>query len=116
MKRKTIFLRNLLLAVTVLTFLMGVQMSSYVAAAEATSYIPTWKEYTESGQPSATWNDVANAMDALLDAGKAIYASGDADGARKNVNDAYYGYYETTGFERQTMGFIGGGQPDGAAV
>ena len=87
MKRKTIFLRNLLLAVTVLTFLMGVQMSSYVAAAEATSYIPTWKEYTESGQPSATWNDVANAMDALLDAGKAIYASGDADGARKNVND-----------------------------
>jgi len=77
-----------------------------------TEYIKTWKEYQEaSGKPDDykwTWNDVTDAMDAVLDAGKEMYAAGDTKGAYKSVSDAYYGYYETTGFERIAMGYISG--------
>ena len=76
----------------------------------------TWKEFQASdyyaqdlgGKP--TWNDIVVEMDKLLDAGKKAFAEGDMDAAYKNVNDAYYGWYETTGFERTAMGYIGNGR------
>ncbi len=72
------------------------------------AYYATWKEYQASGQPASNWNDVANAMDAVFDKAKELYASGDAKGAYDAVNHGYYGYYETTGFERIAMGYIAG--------
>ena len=73
------------------------------------TYYATWDEYqTGEGLESATWNQVADAMDQVLDAGIAAFESGDMKAAWSCVNDAYYGYYETTGFERVAMGYISG--------
>ena len=78
----------------------------------ADGYIAKWKEYqAASGKPDGytwTWNEVVDAMDAVLDRGKELYAAGDTQAAYKAVSDAYYGYYETTGFERIAMGYISG--------
>ncbi len=100
-KRQTRIL-SFLMAVVTASFLM----SAFTFADEA--YIKTWDDYKASGAPAATWNDVADAMSAVLDAGKTAYEGGDADLAYKAVSDAYYGYYETTGFERVAMGYISG--------
>ncbi|MBR1470837.1 MAG: FTR1 family iron permease [Lachnospiraceae bacterium] len=77
----------------------------------AEAYYATWEEYTTAaGLPLAVgrWNDVADAMAEVFREAKAKYAAGDAEGAYACVNNGYYGYYETTGFERNTMGFISG--------
>ena len=78
-----------------------------VAKAEG-EYYATWKEYKESGAPAATWDDVANAMDNVFERAKELYKAGDSKGAYDSVNHGYYGYYETTGFERLTLGKISG--------
>ena len=49
-------------------------------------------------------------MDDVIDAARDLYKEGDAQGAYKAINQAYYGYYETTGFERVAMGYIGNGR------
>lgn len=72
------------------------------------SYYATWSEYKESGKPASTWNDVTDAMEVLFKAGKESYKAGDAKAAYDCVNHSYYGYYETTGFERMSMGYISG--------
>ncbi|QIB69916.1 iron permease [Aminipila butyrica] len=74
----------------------------------AEPYYATWDEYKESGQPASTWNDVVDAMEVVLETGKARYAAGDTRGAYDSINNGYYGYYETTGFERIAMGYISG--------
>lgn len=71
-----------------------------------TTYIATWDEWEEAGNQAATWNDVADAMDLVLNASKELYAGGDSDGAYMAVNDAYYGYYDPAGFGSITAGYI----------
>ena len=99
------------LYIKLLTFIMAFAMMlnivNIVKAEEG--YYATWKEYKEkSGQPTKTWNNVADAMDKVFAKAKELYAAGDAKGAYESVNHGYYGYYETTGFERNTMGYISG--------
>jgi len=85
------------------------------AFADETVY-ETWAQFQKSeyyaqdlgGKP--TWNDIVAEMDKLLEAGKEAFAAGDMDAAYDYVNSAYYGWYETTGFERTAMGFIGNGR------
>ena len=73
------------------------------------AYYETWDAYqTGTGLQNATWNDVVDAMDAVLDQAVATFESGDLKEAYNGINDAYYGYYETTGFERVAMGYISG--------
>ena len=75
----------------------------------AKQYCATWAEYKEaSGLETITWNDVVDAMAEVLKVAKSSYAEGDAEGAYDCINNAYYGYYETTGFERVAMGYISG--------
>jgi len=75
----------------------------------ADNYYATWEEYqAASGLETATWNDVTDAMHEVIDAGVAAFEAGDMKGAWNCINDAYYGYYETTGFERVAMGYISG--------
>ena len=91
--------------------LMAVCMLVPTAAHADTSYYPKWSQYKEAelaGTETITWNMVADAMDILFDAAKELYTAGDADGAYTAVNQAYYGYYETTGFERNAMSYIAG--------
>ncbi|MDR2648282.1 MAG: FTR1 family iron permease [Clostridiales bacterium] len=78
------------------------------AYAATDDYYATWDEYKASGQSAITWNDVADAMDAVFERGKELFAAGDMTGAYDCVNAGYYGYYETTGFERIAMGYISG--------
>ena len=73
-------------------------------------YYSTWEEYSQDAGivDSWTWNDVADAMTEVFRAAKDKYAEGDTESAYNYVNDGYYGYYETTGFERNAMGYISG--------
>lgn len=78
----------------------------------ANEYYATWADYTAAaGLPEAVnnnWNDVADAMSEVFRTAKQKMADGDTDGAYNCINDGYYGYYETTGFERNAMGYISG--------
>lgn len=77
----------------------------------AKGYCATWEEYTTAaGIPIGVekWNDVADAMAEVFRTAKEKYAAGDAEGAYNCINNGYYGYYETTGFERNTLGYISG--------
>ncbi len=96
------------ISVIVLVMLLAMSSFSCLTAFADTDYIATWDEYKATGQPSGTWNDVAKAMDDVFDAAVEIYEGGDAKGAHSAVNAGYYGYYETTGFERVAMGYIAG--------
>ena len=73
-------------------------------------YYGTWEEYSSAAgiADSWTWNDVADAMTEVFRTAKAKYAEGDTSAAYDCINDGYYGYYETTGFERNAMGYISG--------
>ncbi len=91
-----------------LVLLLALVCAMQSVLAESDTYYSTWAEYQASGQPSSTWNNVADAMDAVFDQGIALFEAGDYKGAYDCVNDGYYGYYETTGFERIAMGYISG--------
>ena len=73
-------------------------------------YYATWEEYSAAAgiSDSWSWNDVADAMSEVFRTAKQKMADGDCDGAYDCINDGYYGYYETTGFERNAMGYISG--------
>jgi high-affinity iron transporter len=55
-----------------------------------------------------SWNDVADDMSQVLSAAGEAYRSGAADQAKALVNEAYYGAYESTGFEKTVMAYISG--------
>ena len=63
----------------VLTAVLSLVCVNSFAAAD---YIDTWNKYKESGGASATWNDVADAMDKVFAAADQLYAEGDSDGAQ----------------------------------
>ena len=73
-------------------------------------YYSTWEEYSNAAgiAEAWTWNDVADAMTEVFRTAKDKYAQGDTESAYNCINDGYYGYYETTGFERNAMGYISG--------
>lgn len=102
-KSRILFAR---ISVLLFVFLAGFSFVNVVKAEG--EYYATWKEYKASGAPSATWDNVADAMDAVFEHAKELYKSGDSKGAYDAVNHGYYGYYETTGFERHTLAKISG--------
>lgn len=98
-----------ILAVTLFVALSCVLPS---VAQGAVEYYATYAEAKEAlGEEELnTWNKIVDQMDLALDAGKEAFAEGDMDLAYQSINDAYYGWYETTGFERTAMGYIGNGR------
>ena len=94
--------------VTVLLALMLVAPAT--ASADEYTYIRTYDEFQAQHNGEINWNVVADAMDDVIDAARDYYANGNDKMAYKAINDAYYGYYETTGFERIAMGYIGNGR------
>ena len=104
---------NTLVALTLVLF-MAAPVSAF--AADDGDFIRKWSDYEQTqeykdalgNKENATWNMVADAMDKLFEVAKKAYANGDADLAYDAVNQAYYGYYETTGFERNAMSYIAG--------
>lgn len=73
----------------------------------AVDYYPTWDEYKAAGQPTGTWNNVADAIDTVLEASYELYAAGDQENAYQAVLGTYNFYYETSGFERSVNGYSG---------
>lgn len=105
MQRKEIRINRMIVMLITACCLLAC-MTQTVYGGEA--YYATWAEYKESGKPASTWNDVTDAIEAVLKAGKEYYKAGDTGAAYDCVNHSYYGYYETTGFERMSMGYISG--------
>ena len=94
----------------VVALFLALTMFAPLTAYAADDYYDTWAEYKETlpAGETITWNTVSNAMDILFDASIKAYQAGDAEAAYDAVNQAYYGYYETTGFERNAMSYIAG--------
>lgn len=55
-----------------------------------------------------SWNAVTDEMHEVLDEAYRIYLRGDAEAAKKQVNVAYFQYYEKIGFERTVQAKISG--------
>ena len=75
-------------------------------AAEETAHFATWKEAQPEYFPDSektNMNEVAYAIEKVVAAGRQNLVDGNTDAAYKCAQDAYYGYYEVCGFERQTM-------------
>ena len=104
---------NVIVAMS-MALLMLAPASAY--AADDGGFVRKWSEYEKTDayaaalgdKDAATWNMVADAMDDLFEVAKTAYAAGDTELAYDAVNQAYYGYYETTGFERNAMSYIAG--------
>ena len=56
----------------------------------------------------ASWNEIIDEMNLLLEQSYEAYFKKDVDGAKQLVNDAYFGYYEKEGVERTVMAYISG--------
>lgn len=104
---------NVIVALS-MALLMLAPASAY--AADDGDFVRKWSEYEKTDEyaaalgdkDAATWNMVADAMDNLFEVAKTAYAAGNTELAYDAVNQAYYGYYETTGFERNAMSYIAG--------
>jgi high-affinity iron transporter len=56
----------------------------------------------------ASWNEMVNQMQSILNEAYTLYASGDAAGAKDKVNIVYFGYYEKYGFEKTVKAYVSG--------
>lgn len=111
MKRKTGSHKKIF-AVILLTFAVFAMVFPFqVFAAEETAHYATWKEAQPNYFPDSektNMNEVAYAIEKVVDAGRQYLKDGNLDAAYKCAQDAYYGYYEVCGFERQNMARISG--------
>jgi high-affinity iron transporter len=62
----------------------------------------------QSSAAYETWNEVVDDMEAVLNESYDIFASGDIEGGKKKVDEAYFGYYEKLGYEKTVMAYISG--------
>ena len=77
-------------------------------AADETYYL-TWDEYVEAnGVTSWNYNDQAYVIAGVANHAVELYAAGESDEAYEYAKATYWGYYEVSGFERNTMNYISG--------
>lgn len=57
---------------------------------------------------ATTWGGLADEMEAILNQSYNTYRAGNAEGAKAEVNQAYFGYYEKEGIERTVQAYISG--------
>ena len=73
----------------------------------------TWEEWESAnglaGQPM-NFETAATAIDEVILKSVALYESGDRAEAYEYAKATYWGYYETTGFERCVMTYVSGGE------
>jgi high-affinity iron transporter len=55
-----------------------------------------------------TWNQVVDDMETILNDAYDVFASGDAEGGKDKVDEAYFGFYEKLGYEKTVMAYISG--------
>ncbi len=56
----------------------------------------------------SNWTEIANEMNKHLDQSYVLYSNGSTKEAKASVNKAYFGFYEKTGFERNTKTHVSG--------
>lgn len=84
----------------------GTQSSG--AAKDAQVFL-TWEEYVAgNGIADWNWNDAADAIEKVAFYAADSYEAGDMTTAYDYAKATYWGYYETTGFERNVMTYISG--------
>ena len=87
---------------------LATQLSIASAMAEDTYYL-TWEEYMQAnGVTDWNYNDLAAVIAGVANHAVDLYEAGEKDEAYKYAKATYWGFYETSGFERNTMNFISG--------
>ncbi len=112
------FRRSLLLSFLLLCILSIMPLQNiWVQAAQDTNQASQTNQAAEQKKHAAdssdhktfaSWNDVAVEMQTLLQQAVDQFEQGDKEAAYNSVNEAYFGHYEVTGFERITMEYISG--------
>ena len=98
----------LLCAMLVVLAAVFAPVSALPASADE-AYFLSWDEYKEAkGIGSWNYNDIADAIESVADHALELYGAGSLDEAYDFAKATYWGYYETTGFERNTMNYISG--------
>ena len=104
-KNRDSLLSPLRMLLVVLVFLVVVPS---FASAEDTYYL-TWEEYVAANEiESWNWNDAADAIEIIANHAIELYEAGDQETAYTFAKATYWGYYETTGFERNVMTYVSG--------
>ena len=104
MKRFVNARRLLCLALAVMTLVAF----SVCALAEGEVF-KTWEEYeAANGITSMNYETAADAIDTVIDHAVALYDGGESKDAYEYAKATYWGYYETTGFERNVMTYLAG--------
>ena len=85
-------------------------LSAAAAPAASAGEVPfTWEEYeAQHGITGMNYQVAADAIDEVIDKAVSLYESGDSDTAYAYAKATYWGYYETTGFERNVNTYISG--------
>ncbi|MDR0622730.1 MAG: FTR1 family iron permease [Deltaproteobacteria bacterium] len=86
---------------------VGAVVASVVAAVLAVTLLASAPPALAASKYKS-WGEIAEAMGGVLDQAYDSYAKGQSDEAFDFVNDAYFGYYEKEGFERNVKGRISG--------
>ena len=77
--------------------------------AVAEDYYLTWDEYKAAkGVESWNYNDQATVIAGVANHAVELYAAGQNEEAYEYAKATYWGYYEVSGFERNTMNYISG--------
>jgi high-affinity iron transporter len=64
--------------------------------------------HAETEKSYDSWEAIVDDMEAVAQEASRLYAAGDAEGAKEQVNVVYYGFYEKLGFEKTVMAYISG--------
>ena len=99
---------SFLLAVctALMTALLLIGGCGLTASAEG-AYVQSWEDYKAGGGATGTWQNVADAIDDVLETSYRLYVGGDQETAYEAARDTYNYYYETSGFERSVNGYSG---------
>jgi len=93
--------RLLCMALTVLALMSCMVLP---ASAEGEAVPLTWEEYIAANNITDwNWNDAADAIEKVARHAVELYKQGDLENAYTYAKATYWGYYETTGFERNTI-------------
>ena len=94
----------------------GIANAGSTASADTEFYM-TWEEYVAGhGISEWNWNDAADAIEKVAFHAADLYEAGDKESAYDFAKATYWGYYETTGFERNTMTYISGSRVSAAEL
>ena len=99
-------IRRALCALLAAVFVLAA--ASQAVFADDTYYL-TWEEYmTANGVTDWNYNDLAATIAGVANHAVELYEAGDLDEAYTYAKATYWGFYETSGFERNTMNYISG--------